>query len=165
MYEQHEVFREQGLDGDLGVVDRQVHDGGVELLADQPRDEVGGVALVHGDVHARVLPAEVPEELGEQPPGGGAEHAQARVAAHFVAPGGHLGGDVVEFVQHPAGLLDHDDTVVGEAAALTIDEYHAQLLLETGDVAADVALYRVERSGGCGERTVIRDRDQSGELP
>jgi hypothetical protein len=164
VHQQQQVFGEQRLDGDLGVVDRQVDDRSVDLLGDEARNQVGGVALVGSDMHARVLPAELQEELGEQPAGGGAQHTQARVASHFVAPGGHLCGDVVEFVQHPAGLLDHDDAVVGEAATLTVDEDHAELFLQPTDVPADVGLHGVQRSSRRRERTVVGDRDQGGEL-
>ena len=56
------------------------------------------------------------------------------------------------------------DTLVGQSATLAIDQDHAQLLLESGDVAADVGLHGVQRSGGRGERAVVGDRHERGEL-
>jgi len=76
----------------------------------------------------------------------------------------HLGGDVVELVDHPPGPFHHHRPVVGEATALAIDEDDAQLPFQTGDVPADVGLHGVHRPRGRGERSVVSDGDQGGEL-
>ena len=66
------------------------------------------------------------------------------VAGDLVAARGHVGGDVVELVQHPPGPLDDDDALVGQAAPLAVDQGDAELALEAGDVAADVGLHGVQ---------------------
>ena len=104
------------------------------------------------------------EQLRQQPAGGGADDAEPRVAGDLVAARRHLGGEVVQLVEDPAGPLDDERALVGEAAALAVDQGDAELALEAGDVAADVGLHRVERTSGGGERPVIGDRHERGEL-
>ena len=54
--------------------------------------------------------------------------------------------------------------LLGEAAALAVDEGDAELALEPGDVAGDVGLHRVQGPGGGRERAVVGDRHEGGEL-
>ena len=91
-------------------------------------------------------------------------HAEARLAGDLVAARRHVGGDVVELVQDPPGPLDDERALVGEPAALAVDERDAELALEAGDVAGDVRLHGVQGAGGGGERAVVGDRDEGGEL-
>ena len=101
-----------------------------------------------------------PSSCGKQPAGRRADDAEARIAGDLVAPRCHLGGEILQLVQNAAGSVDHDDALVGETAALAIDQYDTQLTLEAGDVAADVGLHRVEGTGRGGERAVIGDRHE-----
>ena len=59
--------------------------GGVEMAGDDPGDERGGVALVDGDAHAGMDALDLGQQLREQPAGGGADRAEAGVAADVVA--------------------------------------------------------------------------------
>ena len=45
-----------------------------------------------------------------------------------------------------------------------VDQGDAELALEPGDVAADVGLHGVQGTSGCGERAMIGDRHERGEL-
>ena len=121
--------------------------------------------LVHGDVHAGVLGAQLGEQLWQQPSRRGADDPQPGVAADLVAAAGHLGGDVVELVQHPPRSFDHHEAFVGETATLAIDQGDTELAFQAGDVAADVGLHRVQGPGGCRERAMVGNRYQGGELP
>ena len=47
----------------------------------------------------------------------------------------------------------------------SIDERDAELLLEPGDVAGDVRLHGEQRPRRGGERAVVGDGDERGELP
>ena len=67
-------------------------------------------------------------------------------------------------MQHPTGSVDDDHAFVGEPAALTIDQRDAQFALQTGDVAADVRLHGVQGARRRGERAVVGDRHERGEL-
>ena len=104
------------------------------------------------------------EQLRQQPAGGGADDPEPRVAGDLVAARRHLGGEILELVQDPAGPIDDDDALVGEAAPLPVDQGDAELALEAGDVAADVGLHGVQGAGGRRERAVIGDRHERGEL-
>ena len=75
-----------------------------------------------------------------------------------------FGGDVVEFVEDPPCSLDDAGAVLGEAALGTVDERDAEFLLEAGDVARDVGLDGEQGARCGGERAVIGDRDQGGQL-
>ena len=116
-------------------------------------------------MHGRMGALHVGEQLREDPAGRRTDAADPRVAAHLVAARRHLGGDVVQLVEHPAGPLDDDRALVGQAAALAIHQGDAQLTLEAGDVAADVGLHRVERTRCCGERPVVGDGHERRQLP
>jgi hypothetical protein len=120
----------RGSHGDVGVVDRQVHDGGVEVAGSDPWEQVGGVALVHGDVHTGVT-------CSIWAAAGGAATARwcrsSRTGPRRVTSSprdGHVGGDVLELVEHPPGPFDHHHPLVGEPTTLAVDEHHAELLLE-----------------------------------
>ena len=67
-------------------------------------------------------------------------------------------------MQHATGLLDHHPAVVGEPAALAVDQRDPEFSLEAGDGPADVRLDRVEGTSGGGERSVVCNRYQSAEL-
>jgi hypothetical protein len=103
--------------------------------------------------------------LGEQPACRCADRAQAGLARDGVAARGHVGSDVLELVDHPPGPLHHGQPIVGEPAPVTVDQCDAEFFLESGDVAAHIRLDRVEGPRSCGERTVIGDRNEGGELP
>ena len=162
--EQQQVLGEQGVDLQLGLVDRQVQDRRIDLRGLQAGEQAAGVALVDRDVHARVGSADLAEQLRQQPAGGRADDAEAGVAGDLVAPRRHFGGEVLQLVQDPPGTIDDDDALVGQAATLAIDQRDAQLTLEAGDVAADVGLHGVERTSGGGERAVVGDRHERGQL-
>jgi hypothetical protein len=120
---------------------------------------------VDGDVHAGMCSFDLGEELGEQPPCGGTDGSEPGLAGHLVTSGRHVGGDVLEFVEHPSCSFDHHHALIGETASLAIDQDDPELLFETGDVTADVGLHRVQRSSSCRERSVVGDRHEGGELP
>ncbi len=76
----------------------------------------------------------------------------------------HVGGDVVDLVEDPAGTLDDPSAVLGQPALGAVDERDAEFLLEAGDVAGDVRLHRVERAGGRRECSVVGNRHQRRQL-
>ncbi len=164
MGQQEQILGEQRVDLQLGLVDRQVQDCGIDLRRLEARQEAAGVALVDGHVHPRMTAGDLSEQLGEQPAGGGSDHAESRIAGHLVAARRHFGSEIVELVQHPAGTIDDDHAVVGQPAALAIDQGDTQLALETGDVPTDVGLHRVQGTSSGRERAVIGDRHERGQL-
>ena len=119
-----QVLGEQRLDHQLGVVDREVDDGRVEL----PGQRRSGSSVV-------VLPSWT---IGVDAAGGrGATAASSCGISHrAVVPitpmraspddvgveRGHVGGDVVDLVQDPAGPLDDPRALLGEAALGAVDE-------------------------------------------
>ena len=129
-----------------------------------PGHDRGGAALADDRVHPRVAGGDGAEQLRHQPAGGGADHADAGVARHVVVERGDVGGDVVDLVQDPPGPLDDPLALVGEAAVGAVDQGDAELAFELGDVPGDVGLHGVQRPGGGGERAVIGDGDDGGEL-
>ena len=104
------------------------------------------------------------EEVGEQPPRGRAEDADAHVAGDLAVDRGDVGGDLVHLAQDPAGPLDDPLPVVGEAALGAVDEQGAELALEAGDVGRHVGLHGEQGPGGGRERPVVGDRHEGGQL-
>ena len=104
------------------------------------------------------------QQFRHQPSGGGADHPDAGLAGDVGVERGHVGGDVVDLVQDPAGPLDDPRALLGEATLGAVDEAYTQLLLELGDVARHVGLHGVERACRTGERPVVGDRDERREL-
>ena len=101
---------------------------------------------------------------GMQPASRRADDTEAGLAGDLVAARRHVGGDVVQLVQDPPGPLDDRSALVGEPAPLAVDEGDTELLLEPGDVAADVGLHGVQRACSRRERPVVGDRHEGGEL-
>ena len=163
--EQEQVLGEQRFDDELGIVDRQMDDRRVELPRQQVRHECRGRAVLDDDPHVRVLLAEQAEELRHQPPRGGADHAEPGLAGHRRVAAGRVGGDVVDLAQHSTRPFHHPGAVLGEAAVGPVDERDPEFLLEPGDVARHVRLHGEQGPGRTGERTVIGDRHEGGELP
>ena len=145
--QQQEILGEQRLDHEFGVVDREVHDRRVQLPGEHVGHERRGRTLLHDHAYVGVALAEPVQEAGDQPAGGGADHADAGLARHVGVAARHVGGDVVDLVEDASGPLDDPCAVLGQSALGAVDERDAELLLEPGDVARDVRLHRVERPG------------------
>ena len=101
--------------------------------------------------------AAVVHQAGDQPPGGGADHAHPDGAGHLVLAGGHVGQQGVELGQDAPGPGHDHRTLLGQPAVGPVDQRRAQLLLEPGHVGRDVGLDGAEVLGGGRERTVVAD--------
>ena len=97
------------------------------------------------------------KELGDQPAPRSADHAEADRADDLGPQCSHVGYQRLELVGDPAGPLDDDLTLFGQAARRTVDEHHIQLALEAGDVRRDVGLHRADGGGGGREAAGVRD--------
>ena len=105
------------------------------------------------------------EEQGPQPAGGGADHADPGRADHLVAQRRHVRHGRLELGGHPPAPFDDGLALLRQPASLAVDELHAQLLLQAGDVAGDVGLHSVQGGSGGREAAVVGDSDQSLQLP
>jgi hypothetical protein len=105
-----------------------------------------------------------PEQAGDQPAADGSDAAQAHLPGDLVEHRGHVGPERVELAAHPAGPLDHHLTLLGEGAAVAVDQYRPQFTLEPGDVGGDVGLDGVERARRGRERSFVGDGHEGGEL-
>ena len=76
----------------------------------------------------------------------------------------HVGGDRVELGLDAAGPVDDGLSLLGQAAGAAVDEGRAELLLEAGDVGADVGLHGGEGVGGGAERALLGHGDERLEL-
>ena len=70
----------------------------------------------------------------------------------------------VELDLDVAGPPDDDLALGGEGAGGAVDERHAQLALEAGDVGRDVGLHGVHGAGGGGEAAGLGHAHEGGEL-
>ena len=100
------------------------------------------------------------EELGHQPAPGGADHAQADRPDHLLAQRGHVGHHGLELVHDPAGPLDHDLALLGQAARGPVDQLHVELALQPGHVGRDVGLHRADGGGRGREAPGVGDAQQ-----
>ena len=142
-----------------------MHDRPIELARDHVGHERRRGAFLDDHPDVRVLFAQLSEEPRDQPACRRSDHADPRLAGHLGVPARHVCGDVVELVEDASGSFDHPRALLGQAAHRPVDERHAEFLLQAGDVARHVRLHRVERPRRCGERAVVGDRHQGGELP
>ncbi len=163
--EQEQVLGEQRLDDQLGIVHREMDHRRVQLAGQHARHERRRRAVLDDRSHVRVLLFEQAEELRHQPSRGRADHPDAALTRHHRVAAGHVGGDVVDLAQHPPGPLDDPRALLGQPAVGPIDERDAEFLLEPGDVAGDVRLHGEHRPCRAGERAVVGDGDQRGQLP
>ncbi len=123
MDEQQQVLGEQRLDHELGIVDREVDDGRVELAA-TARSGRASVVLPSWTIGwtSGWSRRDGAEQLRHQPAGGGADHPDAGLAGDVGVERGHVGGDVVDLVQDPPGPLDDPRALLGEPAVGAVDE-------------------------------------------
>ena len=152
------------LDDEVGLVDRQVDDRGVQFTGHHVGDERRRGPFADDGAHVRVGVSKAGEERWGQPSSGRADDADAGVARHLVVTRGGVGGDVFDLVQHTPGALDHASAVFGQPALGTVDESDAEFFFEPGHVTRDVGLHRVKGSRCCGERSVIGNGDDRSEL-
>ena len=162
--DEHEVLLEQRLGGELEIVDGQVDDGEVEVPGLQLERERRRARLDHDGAHAGVLDPQPVEQARHEPAGGGADDAEAHVAAQLGAEARDVGPDRVELGLDAPRPGHHRGAFLGEPAGAAVDQRGAELVLEAGDVGRDVRLHGVERLRGAGERAVLRDGDQGLEL-
>ena len=104
------------------------------------------------------------EQLRQQPASGGPDDPETRIAGDLVAARRHLRGEIFQLVKYPPSPVHDDHSLVGQASTLPIDQGDAELAFEAGDVAADVGLHGVEGTSGRGERAMIGDRHECGQL-
>ena len=100
------------------------------------------------------------EELGDQPAAGRADHAQADGPDDLFAQGGDVGHHRLELVHDPAGPLDHDLALLGQAARGPVDQLDVELALQAGHVGRDVGLHGADGGGRGGEAARVGDAQQ-----
>ena len=147
-HDQHEVLVEEVGSDDLVAGQGEGDDGQVQLAGAELDLELHAGALRHIEVDVRVTGPQQVEELRHQPAAGGADHAQAHRADHFLAQGHHVGHHVGELAHDPAGPFDHDVALLGQVARGPVDQLDLQLTLEAGDMGRDVGLNRPDRRRG-----------------
>jgi hypothetical protein len=147
-HDQHEVLVEEVGSDDLVAGEGEGDDGQVQLAGAELDLELHAGSLRHIEVDVRVTGPQQVEKLRHQPAAGGADHAQAYRADHFLAQGHHIGHHVGELAHHPAGPLDHDVALLGQVARGPVDQLDLQLTLEAGDMGRDVGLNRPDRRRG-----------------
>ena len=162
--EEHEILGEEGHDQDVRVVHRPVEDGEVETTVHELGEHGDRGALGDDDPDPRVALADLGEQLGHEPTGRGADDADAYVARYLLAERGEVGDDGFELGGDAARPGGDQGALGGETTGRPIDEGDAQLALELGDVGRDVRLHGVQGLGGAGERPVVGDRHEGGEL-
>ena len=91
---------------------------------------------------------------------GGADHAEADGADDLLAQGGDVGHHGLELVHDPAGPLDDDLALLGEAARGPVDQLHVELALEPGHVGRDVGLDGADGGGGGREAAGVGDAQE-----
>ena len=106
----------------------------------------------------------VEQERG-QPPGRGADHADAGRADHLVAQGRHVGHGRLQLGGHPPAPFHDRLALLGQLAPVAVDQLHPQLPLQAGDVARDVGLHGVQGRGRGREAAVVGDGDERLQLP
>ena len=161
---EHEVFLEQRLGGELEIVDGQVDDREIEVPGLELQRERSRACLHHDRAHAGVLHPEPVEQARNEPAGRGADDAETDVAGQLGAEARDVGPDRVEFGLDASGSGHHRGSFLGEPAASAIDQRGPELLFEARDVGRDVRLDGVEGLRGAGERAVFRDGNQGLEL-
>ena len=163
--EEEQVLGEERLHDQFRFVDREVDDRCVEFARHHVGDERRRRTFSDDGPDARVIGGELTEQRRGQPPSGGADDADPGLAGHVVVSAAHVGGDVLDLVEHPAGAFDDAGALLGQLALGPIDERHPELLLEARHVSRDVRLHGVQRSRRGREGAVVGDRDDRCELP
>ena len=87
----------------------------------------------------------------------GGEGGQAHAAAHVAVAGGELGLGRLELGQHALGAPDEQPCGGGEghAPSLALEQCHADLALEGGQMLGDGGGRVAERLGGGGDRAAL----------
>src|SRR4051812_43028484 len=131
----------------------------VELTGPDPRGEVAG-ALVDGHAAVRVRGPQVVDGGGDEGGQGGRECADAQPRAPALRGGRELLAREPEPVRDRVRVPEQDLALGGEpeAAGLAIEQAHADLALERGDLVGDRRLRERERAGGAREGPLVSDR-------
>ena len=82
-----------------------------------------------------------------------------------MAQGGHVGDGGLELGGDPPAPLDDGLALLGQLAAVAVDELDPELPLEAGDVAGDVGLHGVQGGRRRREAAVVGDGDERLQLP
>ena len=162
--DQEAVLVEQRGRAEFGCVERSVHHRHVELAADELEGQRARGRIEEYDVHLGILRLEGVEEGRDEPARRRTDDAGADGAGHDVAHRRNVRRQRRELVVDPAGALDDDSTLLGELGGRSVHEDHPELVLETGDVGADVRLHGVQRLRRCREAAVLADGDECSEL-
>ena len=138
------IFVEQGRHDQLLTAYGQADHGQVELTSDHLRLEGGVRSVGHVQADVRVLLAQPGEQLGNEPPARGADHAGAHRARDLLTQRDDVRRHGVELGHHPAGPGYHHLALFGQAPGRPVDQHDVELTLEAGDVGGDVGLDRAD---------------------
>lgn len=163
-HDEHEVLVEQGSGDEVGGGDRQVDDGNVELAVGEQRLETRGRGVDHEHLHLGMALAHHLEKARRQPPGGGADDADAYGATDLAPDGGDVGDERVELGADAPGAIGYCGALLGQPAGAAVDERRAELALEAGNMRGDVRLHGVQGGGRGGEAAVVGHRHQCRQL-
>ena len=163
-HDEEAVLVEEGLGDQLGVGDGQGEHRHVDGARVELELQGRGGGVVHDDPHPRVALGHGLDQRRHQPAGGRADQPDAAHAGDLVAHRGHVGGEGVELGLDATGPLDHDRPLLGDLAGGPVDEGHAELLLQAGDVGRHVGLHGVQGAGGGGEAAVVDHGEHGVEL-
>ena len=119
--EQH-VFSKERLCDELRVLYWQVNNGCVDGAIGEARQERRCAALVHNGANTRMRVRERGEQARHELAGRGAKYSEAGFAHNFFVTGLDVGGDVVHLVHDAPGALGNSETLIGELAAVAVDE-------------------------------------------
>ncbi len=146
------------------MVDRQVHEGGVQSAAHHLGQKARGGCIDDLDPHTRVARSHGLQELGQKPSAGGPDHAYANDARHLVVHRGDVETNRLELGLYAPCPFEHDSAFLGESPAGAVDEGRAEFLLEARDVGRNVRLDGVQGTRRGAEGPVVHDCHEGVQL-
>ena len=158
--DEDEVLVEEVGGQDLVAAEGKGHDGQVELARGQLLFERDAGAVGHIEVDVGVAHPQQVEELGDQPAAGRPDHAEADGAHDLFPQGGDVGHHGLELVDDPAGPLDHDLALLGQAARGPVDQLDVEFALQAGHVGRYVGLDGADGGGRSREAPGVGDAQQ-----
>ena len=138
----------------------------VEHVAAERADDVGRHQLANLQLDVRVVAGETGHETVQQVRRDRRNHAQTKHARYLPPQIGHRLAHHFERLDRLAGLPDHDLARIGsdDGFAATVEQYHAELLLQILDLHAQRGLGNETFFGGKRETAAIGYRQQIFQL-
>ena len=133
-----EVFSEQLDFGEFVGHHRPGQDGEIQLTVDHSWFKGGVRTFTDAQIDVRIALANVLEQQGDDPASRRTDHAQGDLTANLGVEFRDVRGDRAQLTEYSSGSFDHDHSRFGEGAGRAIDEWRAELALESGDSIRDI---------------------------